>query len=79
MMHINPTPASFHESIVNTVKAGLLACNIFTVLPIAFWCYSGQWLVKTVCYLQLRDSLWFTHNSLLTPAWTGDLLCLMKK
>jgi len=41
-MHINPTPASFHESIVNTVKAGLLACNIFTVLPIAFWCYSGQ-------------------------------------
>lgn len=31
---ISSTTASFPESIVNSKKAGLLACNIFTVLPV---------------------------------------------
>jgi hypothetical protein len=35
------TTASFHESIVSTIKAGLLACNIFTVLPIRRLADSG--------------------------------------
>jgi len=50
------TLASIRESIVNSVKAGLLTCNIFTVLPILIAQDSGFLLVKTFGYLQLRDS-----------------------
>jgi len=35
------TLAPIHESIVCSGKAGLLACNIFAVLPIPL--LSGQW------------------------------------
>ena len=35
--------ASFHESIVNTVKAGLLTCNIFAILPaVRQWISMGK-------------------------------------
>ena len=71
--------ASFHESIVNTAKAGLLACNIFAALPIPEYRNSGLRGQKLSRYIQLRDSLWFSHNSLLTPVLSGDLLCLIKK
>jgi hypothetical protein len=50
------THASDRESIVNSVKAGLLTCNIFTILPIPGleqWIFLGK---NLLCYLQLRDS-----------------------
>lgn len=50
------THASVRESIVNSVKAGLLTCNIFTILPIPVleqWICLGK---NLLCYLQLRDS-----------------------
>lgn len=54
VMH-QQTIASIHESIVNTVRAGLLARNIFIVLPARRqWTYMGK---NFVGYLQLRDSL----------------------
>jgi hypothetical protein len=41
----------------HTVEAGLLACNIFAVLPTSRRGGSGQRGQKRLCYLQLRDSL----------------------
>ncbi len=54
-VYIYLTHASSRESIVNSVKAGLLTCNIFTILPIPFGTVDilGK---NLLCYLQLRDS-----------------------
>jgi hypothetical protein len=52
--HLYDPKASDRESIVNSVKAGLLTCNSFRH-PSRFW----QWIYKDRnlrCYLQLRDS-----------------------
>lgn len=50
------THASDRESIVNSVKAGLLTCNIFTILPIPELEQWICWGKNLLCYLQLRDS-----------------------
>lgn len=42
--YISSTAASFRESIVNYIKAGLLACNISTVLPISI--QQKQWTTR---------------------------------
>jgi hypothetical protein len=43
--YLKPKHASYRESIVNSIKAGLLTCNISTILPISLmkqWTYYGQ-------------------------------------
>ncbi len=49
------TIASIRESIVNTVEAGLLTCNILPSFPF-FAQNSGHGQQNFACYLQLRDS-----------------------
>lgn len=56
LKRISPDLASYRESIVNSVWAGLLTCNIFAVLPapnLEQWTSMGK---NLLCYLQLRDS-----------------------
>lgn len=66
------------KALSNTVKAGLLAHNIFRRPShsdrIGVVDNKGK---KMKRYLQLRDSLRFTHNSLLIPFLHGNLFCLI--
>jgi len=57
--------ALFRESIVFPKRAGILAYNISAVLPNHCLAVSGHCRPKLSCYLQLRDSPWFAHGSLL--------------
>jgi hypothetical protein len=50
------TIAPYRESIVNSKEAGLLTCNIFTILPVLIDQTVDFCIGKNLSYLQLRDS-----------------------
>ena len=77
--YINMTIASFRESIVNTGKAGLLACNIFAVLPVPV---RGQWTTraKTLSLLTVAGQLViYTQFPIIPGYYPWDLIRLMKE